>query len=109
MKTTSIILALLLTLNVPFLFASNMSGDPLKNITAKTEITVKLPDLAPVLPKEADFSDQIETVSLDDADNFNLVPSLPKEAEFEETGLSYPADLNILMPKTPKSADFSDQ
>ena len=109
MKTQTIILTLILALNITPLFANKGTGDPVKTVYSKTETTVNLTDLVPSVPREADFSDAIETNPCPETFLFNLIPVTPWEADFEDTVYNQPPDLKTLAPTTPEQADFSDQ
>ena len=99
MKTTAIIFAALLTLQVSTLFA----GTTKESVPASSEsYTITLASLAPVTPAEATFEEN--TVS---NDYTSLVPSLPAEASFDDASCNFniPADL---APQTPGVAGFDD-
>lgn len=109
MKTPTIILTLVLSMNINLFFANNGTGDPVKTVFPKTETTVKLTDLAPSLPKEADFTDAVEIAPIPEDLLLNLAPVTPREADFEDTETNRPMDFKTLAPVMPKHADFSDQ
>jgi len=97
MKTTTIILATLLILQINSLFASN-DGVPMTTNKGMSFNAVLF--LAPATPKEATFEEMAA------AETFILAPVTPKEAAFEDEA----KDLNItcLAPVTPAEADFND-
>jgi len=98
MKTTTIILATLLILQINSLFASN-DGVPMTTNKGMSFNAVLF--LAPATPKEATFEEMTPV-----AETFILAPVTPKEASFEDEV----EDLSItnLAPVTPAEADFND-
>ncbi|MCK9421421.1 MAG: hypothetical protein M0Q38_02375 [Bacteroidales bacterium] len=109
MKTPTIILIFLLAININMLFANNGAGDPVKTVFPKTETTVKLTDLAPSLPKEADFTDAIENEPFYEKLLLDLTPVTPREADFEDNETDRPMNIKTFAPVMPEYADFSDQ
>ena len=120
MKTTTIIIAAVLSLNVNLLMAdntgrtnlinneySNLSVNILEPTTPEEadfsdivpEPIVSLPILTPVTPAEADFNDYAaeETIT-----NIDLAPETPSTADFDENE----SDTAFLSPVTPSEADF---
>jgi len=97
MKTTTIILAGLFTLQTSLLFAGNETVTP---NTARVLLTPAA--LAPVPPAEATFEDFPEP-----AEPALLAPITPPEAGFEDTAEIFP-DLSGMAPSTPGVADFGD-
>lgn len=99
MKTTTIILATLLTLQISFLFAGNESI----TATPATEVSFSAVSmLAPSTPAEATF-EEAGSVTFDlEA----LAPATPPAADFEE--MVPVIDLSALSPATPAEADFTD-
>ncbi len=99
MKTTTIILAAIFTLQVGILFAEN---DNISTSVINETSAITLVSLAPSTPVEATF-EEIITVN----EMVSLVPLTPAEATFEEM----PSDmisLVMLAPVTPATADFQD-
>jgi hypothetical protein len=99
MKTITIIIAAILTLQSAILFAGNDNiSTPVTNETAAFTLTA----LAPSTPAEATFEEMIPVNELT-----ALVPVTPAEATFEEM----PSDmisLVMISPVTPVTADFND-
>ena len=99
MKTTTIIIAAIFTLQASMLFAGNDNiSIPVTNETSAIILTA----LAPSTPVEATFEEMIPVNEMN-----TLVPVTPAEATFEEM----PADmisLALLAPLTPVTADFND-
>jgi hypothetical protein len=99
MKTTTIIIAAIFTLQAGILFAGNDNVlIPVSNETSSMTITA----LAPSTPAEATFE---EITMIDEM--ASLVPVTPAEASFEEM----PSDMIsmvLLAPATPITADFND-
>ncbi len=98
MKATTTILAVILTLSMNVLFASNDGATVNNNITSST-FTV----LAPVTPAEATF----EEVSDATATAFNLAPVSPIEADFSDAIPETTINITTLAPVTPFVADFA--
>ncbi|MEI7727818.1 MAG: hypothetical protein WCK09_22115 [Bacteroidota bacterium] len=99
MKTTTIIIAAIFTLQASILFAGNDNiSTPVTNETAAIILTT----LAPSTPVEATFEEMIPVNEIN-----SLIPVTPSEATFEEM----PAEmisLVMLAPVTPVTADFND-
>jgi hypothetical protein len=99
MKTTTIIIAAILTLQSAILFAGNDNiATPVINEISSFNLTA----LAPSTPVEATFEDMAMMNEMT-----TLIPVTPAEATFEEM----PADmisLVLLAPLTPVTADFND-
>ena len=99
MKTTTIIIAAIFTLQASILFAGNDNiSTPVTNETSAITITA----LAPSTPAEATFEEMIPVNEMN-----SLIPVTPTEATFEEM----PAEmisLVLLAPLTPVTADFND-
>jgi len=98
MKTSTIILATLLILQVSSIFASN-DGVTVNLNKEMNFNTVVL--MAPVTPKEATFEDMSPTTEI-----VVLAPVTPKEASFENEAENF--SINSLTPVTPAEADFND-
>jgi hypothetical protein len=99
MKTTTIIIAAVLTLQAGFLFAGNESSSaPVTNESA----SISLATLAPSTPAEATFEEFAA------ANEFgSLIPAVPTEATFEDVSGDM-ASTFTLAPATPVTADFED-
>ena len=95
MKTTTIILAAVLTFSVNFLFAGNDES------RMNTETTSFQASLAPSTPAEATFED------VNDATTFVLAPTTPIEADFSDVVTEATIDITTLAPVTPIEADFA--
>ncbi|MDP1621325.1 MAG: hypothetical protein Q8M08_03210 [Bacteroidales bacterium] len=93
MKTSTIIIAAILTLNTGLLFAGN------ETTTASVTNRNRMISLAPSMPLEATFEDAV-TIETN-----NLIPVLPAEAEFNDTP-SEMVSFADLAPVTPAVADF---
>ena len=123
MKITTIILALVYSLQVSTLFANNdfhtliasngictsccLSLLPTTPTEATFEDDAPLTEvvaLAPITPVEADFSDVVPETSMDIN---TLAPVTPAEADFNDD-INQTLDFNALTPTTPAEADFSD-
>ena len=98
MKATTTILAVILTLSMNVLFASN-DGAAVNNNIASPAFTA----LAPATPAEATF----EEVSDATATAFNLAPVSPIEADFSDAIPETTIDITTLAPVTPFVADFA--
>ena len=97
MKTTSIILATVLTLSINVLFASN--DDAILN-----KETYSIPALlAPATPAEATFEDLNEATTT----AFMLSPVSPVEADFSDAISETTINITTLAPVTPSEADFN--
>ena len=122
MKTTFYIIATFFGLQSNFLFASGTSAQtylaevlryPVIELThAVTEVSaINLADLkvlAPVIPGEADFSDN-DLAPASVPASITLAPATPKEAGFEDSDLDDLKSLILdLAPVTPSEADFMD-
>jgi hypothetical protein len=95
MKATTIIAAVILTLNTGFLFAGNETS----SAPATSANTVNV--LAPKIPAEATFE---EVITIDVT---GLAPAIPAEAGFEE--IASEPSAGGLSPVTPATADFDDE
>jgi hypothetical protein len=99
MKTTTIIIAAVLTLSVNVLFAeTNNESAPV----SKSNTEIILTSLAPSLPSIATFEDAV-TIN----DYGFLAPVTPAEAQFEEMNSEMDLVLS-LAPVTPAVADFEE-
>lgn len=98
MKTTTIILATLLMLQINSLFASN-DGVPMTTNKGMSFDAVLF--LAPATPKEATFEEMAPI-----AETFILAPVTPKEASFEDE--AEVLSITRLAPVAPAEADFND-
>ena len=99
MKTTTIIIAAIFTLQAGILFADN--DNIVTPVTNETSV-ITLTTLAPSTPVEATFEEMIPVNEIN-----SLIPVTPSEATFEEM----PADmisLVMLAPVMPVTADFND-
>ncbi|MCX6247004.1 MAG: hypothetical protein NTW10_04670 [Bacteroidetes bacterium] len=99
MKTTTIILATLLILQVNSLFANN-DGVPVFSSAKEMSLDAVLRS-APATPKEATFEDFSAAAWI-----LTAAPATPKEATFEESAEVF--DVVNLAPVTPGEADFND-
>jgi hypothetical protein len=97
MKTTTIILAAIFTLQASFLFAGNES---VTSTSTPVEITLDIAALVPVTPAEATFEDVVPVIDLG-----SLAPVVPVEADFSDT-VDQTIDISSLAPVTPMVADF---
>jgi len=119
MKTTTIIIAAVLALQVNVLFAGNESASapaatentlialaPATPVEATFEdfspVTIAVRILAPVVPMEAEFEDVVPEPIIDVA---SLAPATPAEADFNDS-TDQETDLSALAPVTPAVADF---
>jgi hypothetical protein len=121
MKATTTIIAVILTLSIYVLFASNDGAAVNNNMTSSTftalapatpaeasfeemnDATVSAFNLAPVSPIEADFSDAISETTIDIT---TLAPVTPIEADFASDDET--TNASVFAPVTPSVADFSD-
>ncbi|MCX6252580.1 MAG: hypothetical protein NTX61_17745 [Bacteroidetes bacterium] len=107
MKTTILILGLMLLLGGKIVFAGTCSDTPGIS-TSAPEINMK--SVAPVTPKEATFLEAVETSNITYLSIF-LRPLTPKTATFEDDLSNDPEMEKILKetaPVTPATADFPD-
>jgi len=104
MKTTTIIIAAVLSLQANFLLAdNNETGSTAKNENSFATIFT----LAPVTPGEATFEETTFTIAF--AYNAtSLAPVTPVEADFSDVVPEKNIDMTILAPVTPSEADFND-
>lgn len=117
MKATTTIFAVVFTLSINVLFASNDGASVNRETNAghtalapsspaeaifeeMNDVTAFL--LAPVTPIEADFSDVISETTIDIT---TLAPVTPFEADFADDEI---INVSVLTPVTPSAADFSD-
>jgi len=100
MKTTTIIIAAVLSLQVSYLFAGNDFPPTTPNINASTSSFVSL---VPTTPDEATFEDEATFTEIAE-----LAPVTPEEADFSDVVPEASMDINTLAPITPAEADFSD-
>ncbi len=118
MKATTTLFAVVLTLSMNVLFASNDGAvvnretntfrTTLAPTTPAEAIFEEMNDvtaflLAPVTPTEADFSDVISETTIDIS---TLAPVTPYEADFATDDEII--NVSVLAPVTPSVADFSD-
>jgi hypothetical protein len=117
MKTTTLILAAVLALQVNILFAGNdVASAPATNsyssvslapvtpteATFEESIVTEMNALMPVTPTEATFEDAApEMVSIT-----ALAPAPPAEADFGDAVLQMPSNTDSLAPVSPPEADF---
>jgi len=123
MKATSILIAVVLSLQVSYLFANNdfppvilnnednatycIALDPTTPREATFEDAITVTDfsgLLPVTPGEATFDD--ENVQADYKNLNILAPLTPREAGFDDDEITKTIDLKTLAPVTPAEADF---
>ena len=119
MKTITITIATILTLQAAILFAGNeTTSAPMTNervtITLApsvpleatfedlNEVVVNIDALAPVIPSEADFSD---VAPVENATLMNLAPLTPSVADFNDS-IDVTTDINALARATPAAVDF---
>jgi hypothetical protein len=96
--TTTIIIAVVLSLQACILFAGNeLSSVPVTNHNS----TITIVSLAPSTPIEANFED----ITMNDL--YNLMLVTPTEATFEDMPSESTSIIN-LAPVTPVTADFDD-
>jgi hypothetical protein len=104
MKTTTIIIASVLSLQAMFLFAGNSET---KSTVLSETVSFGISVLAPVTPAEATFEEI--TVSDDFSFTFSeLAPLAPIEADFSDVVPEKNLDLTILAPIIPAEADFTE-
>jgi len=104
MKTTTILLAAVLSIQISVLFAGNKETTPTENTESAS---LNINQLAPVTPEEATFEEGMETVF--PAFGFSrLAPVTPEEAGFTDIVPEKNIDLTILAPVTPAEAEFND-
>ena len=102
MKTTSYIIAAVLSLQVSLLYAGN---NETRTSSPKEAVTITITSLAPVTPPEATFEDATETNDfLFDFSDFS--PVVPMEADFSDNEPERINDYKLLAPVTPAEADF---
>ena len=99
MKTITIILAAIFTLQIGVLFAGN---ENLTNSTTEITSSLNMVTLAPTSPVEATFED----ISLDNT-FLGLSPINPMVADFEDFSIEM-VPVNDFSPINPSVADFSD-
>jgi hypothetical protein len=99
MKTSTIILATLLSLQISSLFA-NSDGVPVKT-NKEMNFDIVLVS-APSTPKEATFEEMAPTAEI-----IVLAPVTPAEATFEDEAENF--CITCLAPVTPSEADFNDE
>lgn len=104
MKTTSIIIATVLSLQVSVLFAGN---NETRSTVSNEAVSFNNNFLAPVTPTEATFEDAICAISFT-FDHMTLAPETPVEADFSDILPEKNIDLTILAPVVPAEADFND-
>lgn len=97
MKTITMIITAIFTLQAGILFADN-DGSPLNKIN-ETSVTI-VNELVPLTPAEATFEDFVSVV-----DFSALSPVTPSEAWFEDVSDEMVTNLS-LAPKSPVTADF---
>lgn len=114
MKTSTIIIAAVLTFTVNVLLASNdgasvMSNPPSITLAPSTPLAATFEEntapfefssLAPVIPSEASFEDATEDLIIT-----SLAPITPIEADFNDA-TAQDININTLAPVTPAVADF---
>ena len=97
MKATTTILAVILTLSMNVLFASNDGA------VMNTETNSFQASLAPSTPAEATFEDANDAT----ATAFILAPITPIEADFSDAISETTIDITTQAPVTPIEADFA--
>jgi hypothetical protein len=102
MKTTTMIISAIFTLQAGFLFGEN-DGAPV-NKTGEVSI-VDVHSLVPLTPGEATFEDFYTTTTADIA---SLEPVVPVEADFSDVAPISGTEFTNLAPITPPEADFND-
>jgi hypothetical protein len=119
MKTTTIIIATLLALQVNVLLAGNEISSPVNNdkpmvavisllpttpreATFEEDATYDINRLAPVTPAEAQFGDEFK----DMISVRNLIPVTPVTADFDDTNELLSIEPGFLAPVSPTEADF---
>jgi hypothetical protein len=95
MKTTTIIIAAVLSLSINTLFAGNF-----ENAVYSEAPSFNL-SMAPGTPSVATFEEMKEFTAL------NFPPVTPNEADFSEVAEESAMDLSAIAPVTPDEADFA--
>ncbi len=108
MKTTILILAILLSMIVTSIFAKNPGVNALKAEPAKNEIAPDLGKLIPRLPLLAEFNDGTEHNAGPILVMSSLAPTTPLVADFEDAGAEILIDIEKLAPETPKESVFEE-
>jgi hypothetical protein len=127
MKTLTIIITAILSLQISTLFAGSdcpidkSSIDnkasycvslaptaPLEATFEDEEMILDLSKYAPSTPKEATFEDESETEGISAELLKSVAPSVPAQADFNDDDTVQSADLGLLAPKAPAEADFTD-
>ena len=104
MKTTAILIAAVLSIQISVLFAGNKETTPTENTESAS---LNINQLAPVTPEEASFEEVMETV-VSVFDFSRLAPVTPEEAGFTDIVPEKNIDLTILAPVTPAEAEFNE-
>jgi hypothetical protein len=102
MKTTILIIAAVLGLQINFLFAGNKE---FKRISYSEFAISAMINLAPATPALADFSDVVPEPKPAIS---TLTPVTPSEADFNEVTPELKANTINLTPETPSFADFDE-
>ena len=103
MKTTTIIIAAIFTLQVSNIFAGNseMNNSSNSDFSSSAVLT-----LAPTTPVEADFSDLVPEPVFDQS---TLAPVTPAFANFDDNAPEVVSNSINLAPETPSFADFDEE
>ncbi|MCK9219062.1 MAG: hypothetical protein PHF97_04155 [Bacteroidales bacterium] len=109
MKTLMMILTICLTINSNLVMSNIHDYKHSRIEKNKAELPVIDGNLKPATPKVADFADGFESINKTTIHITDLAPVMPKEADFEEDKDNMIVILHSLTPATPKEADFSDQ
>ena len=108
MKSTILVMGLILLLGGKIVFAVNNSDTP---GASKSTPEIIMKTYAPGTPKEATFNDETNLSNIDFLSIF-LQPRTPKTASFEDESLP-DQDLGSIMkqiaPQPPKSANFTEE
>ncbi len=100
MKTTTIIIAAILSFQVTILFAGNNETASLNN---DSEFSCLTCITAPGTPSEASFEDDVPEIDI-----ATLAPVTSEEADFSDFVFETSTDLTNLAPFAPAEADFND-
>jgi hypothetical protein len=104
MKTSTIIIAAVLSFQISSLFAGNNETFSTVN---NESVAFNMSLVAPVIPTEATF-EEVNLTSASTFDFSSLAPATPAEADFFDIVPEKNIDFTILAPVTPFEADFND-
>jgi len=104
MKSNTIIIAAVLSLQVSALFTKNHETGSAANYG---EVFCPLCELAPITPLKATFEEMTELIAYP-VDFLFLTPVTPEEAEFTDLYPIEVIDITLLAPVTPEEADFEE-